>query len=77
MSLAEAFGLAVRRIRQERAITQEELAHRAGISLTSVARLETGRHGVRLETVLNMARAMQITGSELVAECERGMKRRR
>ena len=37
------FGARIRAIRQERGLTQEELAHRAGLSLKSVYFIETGR----------------------------------
>ncbi len=67
--------MALRRLRGEVQLTQDELAHRAGISLTSLARLETGKHGARLETVLNLAHAMKKTGAELVAACEQTLRR--
>src|SRR5918994_5810311 len=37
------FGDRIRAIRQDRGLTQEELAHRAGMSLKSVYFIETGR----------------------------------
>lgn len=67
----EAFGLAVRQFRSKAGLTQEALAHEAGISLTSVARIETGGHGVRLETILGLAAALGISAGTLITECER------
>ena len=72
---AQAFGIAVKRSRMKRRMTQELLAHEAGLSLTSIARMETGAHGVRLDTVLRVASALDVTASDLVAECERILKR--
>lgn len=66
--------MTVRRLRTEVNLTQDELTHLAGISLTSLARIETGKHGARLETVLNVAQATKKSGAELVAPCEQILK---
>lgn len=70
----QAFGLAVRRTRTKIGLTQEALAYEAGISLTSIARIETGAHGVRLVTILDLAKALGTSGSDLIGECERILK---
>lgn len=67
----QAFGIAIKRFRAKRALTQEEVAHGASVSLTSLARMETGQHGVRLETALRLAESLGISGATLVGECER------
>lgn len=39
-------------------LTAEQVADRAGVSRTTLRRLETGEAGVSLETTLNVARAL-------------------
>ena len=75
MTLNQAFGIALKRFRAERGLTQEELAHGADLALTSVGRMEIGAQGIRLDTAMRLARALGISGATLVSECERIMKR--
>jgi len=75
LALNRAFGIAIKRLRASRKMTQEDLAYGTGISLTSVARMESGAQGVRLETILKMARALGISGGSLVTECEKSLKK--
>jgi len=47
-------------------MTQEALAHKAGISLGYVARLEIGRHDPKLSTLLKLAKALNVSVAELL-----------
>lgn len=71
MTAAQAFATALKRLRTSYGLTQEALAHAAGLSLTSLARIETAVQEPKIGTVLNLANAMNISGAELVAEMER------
>ena len=71
----EAFGLTLKRLRTKCGLAQEALAHDAGLSLTSLARVETGRQEVRFGTMLRLASALGISGQKLVAEVEATLKR--
>jgi transcriptional regulator with XRE-family HTH domain len=71
MSPAQAFATALKRLRTSHGLTQEALAHEAGLSLTSLARIETAVQEPKIGTVLNLARAMKISAAELVAEVEK------
>lgn len=71
MNPAKAFGIALKRLRTANGLTQEALAHEAGLSLTSLARIETAVQEPKIGTVLNLAKAMKMSGAELVAEVER------
>ncbi len=62
MSPAQAFATALKRLRTSHGLTQEALAHEAGLSLTSLARIETAVQEPKIGTVLNLARAMKIWG---------------
>ena len=75
MQPKEAFGLTIRRLRKERGKAQEALAHEAGLSLTSLARIETGRQEVRFGTILRLAEALEMKGQELVAHAEDTVRR--
>lgn len=71
----EAFGLTIRRLRKECGKAQEALAHEAALSLTSLARIETGHQEVRFGTILRLASALGIRGQELVAHAEDTIRR--
>ena len=55
--------------RQKAGITQEELAMRSGVKLSTLQKLETGKNsinGAAAETVLRLARALGISVEALV-----------
>ena len=70
MNSAKAIGIAVKRLRTARGLTQEALAHDSGLSLTSLARIETGVQEPKVGTVAELAKAMQLKGSDLLREME-------
>lgn len=71
----QALGLAVRKFRQKRKLTQEALAYGAGLSLSTLARMETGAHEARISTIMRLAHELGITAAILVGECETIMRR--
>ena len=55
--------------RQKAGITQEELAMRSGVKLSTLQKLETGKNslnGAAAETVLRLARALGVSVEALV-----------
>lgn len=54
-------GSSIRRNRQEKGLTQEELAEAAGISLKMVQKLEGGQKGFRMETIIRIAEALGVS----------------
>lgn len=60
-------GDAIRTRRQQLGISQEALAHAAGINRTHMGEVERGSRNVSFMTVLKLAKAMGTTGSDLVA----------
>jgi transcriptional regulator with XRE-family HTH domain len=66
-ALSERFGSAIRRERESKGISQERLAQLAGLDRTYVQRLEHGKYSPTLETVSQLAGALQRFPSELVA----------
>ena len=65
-----ALGSAIRRVRLEKKISQEELAHRAGIDRSYASSVERGRQNPGIVLVLQIADALEITASELLARAE-------
>ncbi len=61
-----AFGMHVRRMRETRGITLEELAARSGLSPRGVVYIEHGRRNPSLTTILNLARGLGTTPSRLL-----------
>lgn len=57
----------LRRHRRAKGLSQEQLAHLAGLSVGPVRRLEQGADGVRTETLHAIARALDLRTSDLMA----------
>lgn len=68
---AYSAGENVARYRYRRQLTQEQLAERAGVSLSTVKSIERGARAGRMATLNRLARALQTTTSDLLAP-ERG-----
>ncbi|WP_437653191.1 helix-turn-helix domain-containing protein [Sorangium sp. So ce1182] len=73
---------ASRRLRQQRGITQEQLAEAAEIELRTMQSIEGGRQSVSLGTLVRLANALDVSpkvllrGAELT-EIKRGRPRKR
>jgi transcriptional regulator with XRE-family HTH domain len=72
--LRRAIGVRVRTLRKGLGLSQEELGHRARLHATSVSRLEGGRFEPGLNTLAELAAALQATLPELVSGLEEGGK---
>lgn len=59
------FGKRVRELRLARSLTQEELAFKSGIHRTYMGSVERGERNPSLENIAAIARALNITLSEL------------
>ncbi|WP_234016830.1 helix-turn-helix domain-containing protein [Streptomyces sp. LaPpAH-108] len=57
----------LKRLRRAKGWSQEQLAHRAGLSVGPVRKIEQGRSGVRMETLHALARALGVRTSDLMA----------
>lgn len=65
-----ALGRAVRRLREERGLTQEELASRAGTTFGTVSRMESAKSAPAWATVRAVATALGVTLGELATAIE-------
>jgi transcriptional regulator with XRE-family HTH domain len=65
---AEKFGRVVRRLREARGLTQEELAERAEISATYIGFVERGDNVPTLTIIIQIASALGARPSELLRD---------
>jgi transcriptional regulator with XRE-family HTH domain len=64
--LQRQLGNTVRAERQARKLTQQELAFQAELSLTYVGEIERGQRMVSIDTLLRVARALDLTAAQLL-----------
>jgi len=55
-----AFGDRVRELRRERGLSQEGLAHVAGLDRTYVSGVERGRRNISLDNIHKLASALEV-----------------
>ena len=65
-----AYGKAERTKRQDKKISQEELADLCGLHRTYISDVELGKRNVSLENIDKIAHALQVKKSELFVEVE-------
>lgn len=61
-----AFGARVRELRKALGISQEDLAHRAGLDRSYVGQVERGERNVSLDNIYRLARALSVSATELL-----------
>jgi transcriptional regulator with XRE-family HTH domain len=66
----------IKELRDQKGISQEELAHRAGLSRTGMGFLETGKRWPRLDTLMKVADGLNITLDELFKGLHKPSRRR-
>jgi transcriptional regulator with XRE-family HTH domain len=59
------FGKNLRNARKKRGLTQEDLEHKSGLSLSQIARIETGRLNTSISTVMVLLKALNADANEL------------
>jgi transcriptional regulator with XRE-family HTH domain len=64
-TITQRFGQRVKKIRQQRKMSQEDLANSAKIDLTTVNELEQGNRDPMLKTIWKIANALKVKVSEL------------
>ncbi len=61
----DIFATNLRRIRQERGLSQERLAHSSDLNMTHVAKIERSEREPGVRTVSKLARALGVSAAEL------------
>ena len=65
MGVSERFGENLLRVRQARKLSQESLAHLAGIARDQISIIENGRRKPGIETVVRLAGALEVSTESL------------
>ncbi|KFI28881.1 helix-turn-helix domain-containing protein [Paenirhodobacter enshiensis] len=72
--LLDSFARVLRQRRLAAGLSQEELAHRAGLSMRYVSLLESRKHMPSLDTMQGLARGLGMSLTDLVSEAEAGLR---
>ena len=65
-SIEKSLGQILRQLRQERGLSQEELALESGYHRTYISQLERGQKNPSLRTIFQLAEALEIEPSEII-----------
>lgn len=65
-NIRKNFGLHLRKLRQEKKLTQEELADRAGMHFTYIGQIERGLRNPSLVNLHKLAKALKVTAGQLL-----------
>jgi transcriptional regulator with XRE-family HTH domain len=66
-----ALGAAIRKLRQQRKLSQEDLAHDAGLTTSALSSIERGKSNPTWATVRRIAAALGVSMSKLAQLAER------
>jgi transcriptional regulator with XRE-family HTH domain len=66
-----AFGRVLRRIRESRSLSQDDLGAKSGYHRTYIGQLERGEKSPSLRTLFNLASTLGAAPSEIVRQVER------
>lgn len=66
MDIQKTLGLRVRKFREARGITQEELAHLANTQTSHISRIELGNNNTTLDVAHRIAQALQMDLADLL-----------
>ena len=61
----EAFAANLRRVRTERGLSQESLAHASGLNMNHVARIERAEREPGVRTVAKLSRGLGVSAARL------------
>ena len=76
-AVSKAFGAVLRERREAASLSQEGLAYESGIHRTYVSLIERGGRRPTLDIVFRLAKALNVSPSELVVATEARLKRPR
>ena len=65
-----ALGKAIRQLRQEREMTQEALAHAAGVTVSHLSTIERGHSNPTWATVKSLAAALGVSMTDLASNSD-------
>jgi transcriptional regulator with XRE-family HTH domain len=71
MDLRAVVGRNIKRLRYEKGLQQDALAHEAGLHVTYLSGIENGRRNMTLAVLERVARALGVSETELVDRLDR------
>lgn len=75
MTIEEAFGEVIRELRQAKQISQETLADASNLDRSFISLLECGHKQPSLITVFQLAKAFNISASNILSRVEEKIKK--
>lgn len=66
MVAQKTIGAQIRRMRKAKGMTQEQLAEKAGVDVTHISHIETGRSIPSLEMIISFINALDCSADELL-----------
>jgi transcriptional regulator with XRE-family HTH domain len=76
LTIEEAFGKTIRELRKSMRFSQEELAFESGLDRSFISLLECGHQQPSLVSILQLAKALNIPASQLIAFFEVNLQKR-
>lgn len=70
MNLQRKFGLVIKKLRQEKELSQESLANQSDIDRTYISDIEKGERNVSLKIIERLSKTLQVSLSELFKRIE-------
>ncbi len=58
----------IRKLRKRKVLSQRDLAQKCGLNITTITRIETGRHEPQYGTIRKIASALEVPPEELMME---------
>ena len=65
-TIQKKIGEKVKRLRQDRELTQQKLAEKIKMDITTINEIENGRRNPSVKTINKLARALKVNPSELL-----------
>ena len=65
-----AFGIVLRELRKQRELSQEVLAHEAGLERNYISLLELGRNSASIKTLFKLTPVLGVSVSEFMGQVE-------
>jgi ribosome-binding protein aMBF1 (putative translation factor) len=73
-AISDAFSRIVKRHRAKKGLSRAALAKKAGLHQTYIGLLEREKRSPNLDTAKAIAKALDLTLTEIIAEAEKGLK---
>lgn len=70
MEIEQAFGKVLRKVRLEKSLSQEELAHLCELDRTYISLMERGKRKPTINTIFALATGLDVLPSFLILETE-------